>query len=152
MHKDVCFAFNSCLALPDGVVARIMRTILHKGWRRVLPCVILYALVLQGFLSAVAVGEPALGAADNAVWAGVELCVHGGDRATLPGAPEQAPTAGIHCLFCIAGAVYVNCAPPSAPRYSRSVLASLVRPLAAPRLVAFLVNESAWPRGPPALV
>lgn len=123
--------------------------VLQRGWRRVLACAVLYALVLQSFLYAVAVGEPALGAADNAAWAAVELCVHGGDAAALPGAPQQAPTASIHCLFCIAGAVYVNCAPPSPPRYIRGVLASPVRPFAAPRLVALLVNESAWPRGPP---
>jgi len=152
MHRDICFAFNSCVALFCRAGGARMQRFLHRGWRRVLACVILYALVLQGFLYAVAVGEPALGAADNAAWAGVELCVHGGHAATLPGAPAQAPTASIHCLFCIAGAVYVNCAPPAAPRYSRSVLVSLVRPLAAPRLVALLVNESAWPRGPPTQV
>jgi len=129
-----------------------MRRVLHNGWRRVLACLILYALVLQGFLSAAAVGEPALGAADNAALAEFALCVHHGDAATLPGAPAQDPSATIHCLFCIAGAVYVNCAPPLAPQLSRAVLAAPVRSLAVPRLVALFVNQSAWPRGPPARV
>jgi hypothetical protein len=129
-----------------------MRRLLHKGWRRVLACAVLYALVLQGFLYAAAAGEPPLGALDDAASAGFVLCTHGGDAASPPGAPAQDPPACIHCLFCIAGAVYVNCAPPLAPQLSRAVLASLIRPLTAPRLIALLVSTSAWPRGPPAVV
>lgn len=111
--------------------------------------VLAYALAVQGFIFALDIGRPAI-AADGAVFAGFELCSHGGGGAALPGTPSQAPVGDLHCLFCIAGAVYVNCAPPCAPLWNKIVLINAVWTSTKPRLIALFVNESAWPRGPPA--
>ena len=127
-----------------------MARVSHKAWRRVIAGVLAYALALQGFIFALDIGRPAVAASPDPAWAGFELCSHSGGGATAPGAPSQGPVGDLHCLFCIAGAVYVNCAPPCAPQFSKVMLTNAVWPLTAPRLVALVVNKSAWPRGPPA--
>jgi hypothetical protein len=124
----------------------------HRVGRRILSCVLAYALALQGFIFAANIDGPAISAANAAAWTGFQLCTHGGGGAALPEAPSQGPTGDDHCIFCIAGTVYVDCASPSSPQYSKAVFTDVAWPLSAPRLVAFLVNESAWPRGPPATV
>ena len=125
-------------------MARVSQT----GWRRVFSFVLAYALVLQGFVFALGDGRPA-GAATNVAWAGFELCKHSGGGSTSPVVPSPIPVGDNHCPFCFAGAAYVACAPPFAPEYSKVVLTNAMWPLAPQRLAAFLVNESAWPRGPP---
>lgn len=127
-----------------------MARVPHRTWRRVFACVLVYALAIQGFVFALDIGRPAVAAANGAAWAGFELCSHGGAGAAVPGAPTQGPIGNVHCLFCIGGAVYVNCAPPCAVQASEAVLVGAAWPSLAPRLVALFVNESAWPRGPPA--
>jgi len=110
------------------------------------------ALVLQGFTFAVDILQTALGGAGGAqdtAWAGFELCTHGGGASAVPDTPSQSPVGDNHCPFCVAAGVYLNCAPPCALRCSKIEFTNVAWPLAAPRLVAFLVNESAWPRGPP---
>lgn len=118
----------------------------HRLWRRVLGCVLAYALALQGFILVLDIGGPAYGAAPVSGFAGFELCHHGG--ATLPNEPAQAPIGG-HCPFCFVGAVFVDCPAPCAAHCHAMLFGVAVWPLTAPRLVAFTVNESAWPRGPP---
>ena len=108
-----------------------------------------YALVLQGLAFALASGESARGAEDLS-WVSSELCIHSANGASVPGKPGERSAADAHCLFCVPGAVYVGSAPPAAPQLLGSVLAEKVAPLTAPRLLALLVNQSAWPRGPPA--
>lgn len=130
-----------------------MAMISHRVWRRIFAGVLVFGLVLQGFAVAADMLQAVLGGAggaQDAAWAGFELCTHSSGASALPGTPAQAPAGDSHCPFCIAGAVYVNCAPPGAPQYSKVVLTGAVWPLTAPRLAAFFVNESAWPRGPPA--
>ena len=119
----------------------------HRGWRRVLGCVLAYALALQGFILVLDVGGAAYGAAPDRVFAGFELCHHGG--APLPNAPTQAPSGG-HCPFCFAGAVFVNCPAPCAARCLTMLPGIALWPLVTPQLIALVVNSSAWPRGPPA--
>jgi len=128
----------------------IMAKISHRTGRRVIAGVLAYALAFQGFLFALDMGQPVIAATGGAAFAGFELCSHSGAASTVPGAPSQTPVGQIHCIFCIAGAVYVNCAPPCAPLWNTIVLSNAVWPFAAPRLVALAINESAWPRGPPA--
>lgn len=127
----------------------MMPKLLRLLWRRVLAGVLAYALALQGLIFALDIGRPAIAAAgDDAnvtTWA---LCTHSGGVAA-PGAPTQAPLGDLHCPFCFAGAVFVNCAPPCVHQFSKILLTDAVWPLAAPRLVALFSNESAWPRGPP---
>jgi len=115
-------------------------------WRRVLGCVLAYALALQGFILVLDIGGAA-SAAPNSVFAGSELCHHG--DATLPNAPAQAPIGG-HCPFCFVGAAFVDCPAPCAAHCRATLSGIAVWPLTAPQLAALLVNESAWPRGPPA--
>lgn len=119
-------------------------------WRWVFTCFLIYALVSQSFIFAAGIGQPAIGAAQDQGWAGFELCTHGGTGSTLPGTPSQPPAGDNHCPFCIAGAVYLNCAPLGALQYRKVVFADVTWPQAAPRLVALFINENAWPRGPPA--
>lgn len=118
----------------------------HRLWRRVLGCVLAYALALQSFILVLDIGGPAYGASQDPVFAGFELCHHG--DATLPNGPAQTPIGG-HCPFCFAGAVFVECPAPCAAHCHTMLFSIAVWPLTAPRLVALFVNESAWPRGPP---
>jgi len=120
----------------------------HSGWRRVLAGVLAYALVLQGFIVAFDIGRPASAAPNGVAWAGFELCSHNADSA-LPGVPAQGPIGNIHCVFCVAGAVFLNCLPPSTPQYSKATFTDAVWHLTTPRLATLVVTESAWPRGPP---
>jgi Protein of unknown function (DUF2946) len=119
----------------------------QRGWWRIVAGILIYALVLQGFLFAAGIGSAATAAAGDAQWPGFELCSHGG-AAPSPTSPA-APVGDNHCPFCVVGAVYVDGAPPSAPQYSVMVFTNAVWPLTAPRLVAPVVDASAWPRGPP---
>jgi hypothetical protein len=127
-----------------------MARLSHGGWRRIVGCVLAYALALQGFILALDTGRPASAAGPDPAWSGFELCTHSSLGSAAPGTPSQSPVGDDHCVFCTAGAVYVSGAPPDAPQYSKVVLADVAWLLAAPRLVAFSVNENAWPRGPPA--
>ena len=125
---------------------------MHQAWHRLrcaFTCLLLYAFVLQGFILAASVGQPEIGTAERSTWAGFELCTHGG--AIPPATPSKTPVADTCCIFCVAGGAYVNCGPTSAPKYSNIEFTGAVWPLTAPRLDAFLVNESAWPRGPPSV-
>jgi len=126
-----------------------MTRISQGAWRRVIAGALAYALALQSFIFALDIGSSAF-AADGSAWAGFELCSHGNAGATPPGAPAQGPIGNVHCVFCVAGAVFVNCPPPCALQAGKVVLIDAVWPAAAPRLVALFINESAWPRGPPA--
>jgi hypothetical protein len=131
---------------------RIMRTYSHSthdAWRRILSCLLAYALALQGCIFAFDMSRSAIAAAPDAVFAGYALCSHSG--AALPDAPAQSPVGDSRCMLCcMAGAVYVNCAPPCAPQFSKVEFTIAAWPLKAPRLVALVVNAQAWPRGPPA--
>ena len=128
-----------------------MARISHSTWRRVIAGVLAYALAVQGFIFALDLDQPAIAAANGTAFAGFELCSHSGNTgATVPGVPSQAPVGELHCLFCIGGAIYVNCAPPGAPLWNKIVLINAAWTSTTPRLVALFINESAWPRGPPA--
>jgi len=130
-----------------------MASISNRGWRRIVACLLAYTLVLQAFVFAVAIGHAAAGPADgSADWAGFELCSHRSDGTASPGTPAQAPVGSDHCQFCIAGAVYLDCAPPSISQFSTIAFTVATWPLAAPQLAACLVNESARPRGPPVAI
>jgi Protein of unknown function (DUF2946) len=116
--------------------------------RGILALVLAYALVLQSFVFAATSGGPLPGSADDTPWA-AELCSHHGG-ATSPGeVPPQGPADHEHCLYCIAGAVYVAWVPLGAPQYRNAVFIDTIVPLKAQRLVAPRINASAWPRGPP---
>jgi hypothetical protein len=116
----------------------------------VLVCALAYALVLQGLIIASDTAQAAVGSNNDAPPSEFVLCTHDGAGPTLPRAPLQIPVSDGHCPFCIVGAVYLHCAPPAAPQLLGSILSERVTLLAAPRLLAVLVNQIAWPRGPPA--
>jgi hypothetical protein len=126
-----------------------MSRVARRLWRRVLVFALAYGLVLQGLIIPWDTARTAFGAAGDAAFSEFALCSHGGNGSTLPGTLPQDPVGGNNCIFCIVGAVYVNCPPPAAQAIG-SVLAGKVAPLAPPHLAAAFINQSAWPRGPPA--
>jgi hypothetical protein len=126
-----------------------MAAILPRSLRRVIAYLLAYALSLQGFVFAIASVSPAGASIQNPTFVALQLCSHS-QTTTLPDAPTQAPLGQRHCLFCIAGAVYVNCASPSVCDCNFAFL-STPRLLGAPRLIARFVGGGAWPRGPPAV-
>lgn len=132
-----------------GWWAYIVRRVTHTWLRRVFACALAYALVLQGLGFSLASAEPPPDT-DGLGWASSALCIHSANGTSVPGKPGERSAADAHCLFCIPGAVYVGCAPPAAPQLLGSTLVDRVAPLAAPRLLALLLHQSAWPRGPPA--
>ena len=131
-----------------------MRIYSHSArgaWRRILSCLLAYALALQGCIFAFDMSRSAIAAAPEAVSVGYALCSHSGAGGAVPDTPAQSPVGDSRCLFCcMAGGAVVNCAPPCAPKSSRVELTIAVWPFVAPRLVAPVVNAKAWPRGPPA--
>lgn len=123
----------------------------HGTWRRILSCLLAYALALQGCIFAFDMSQSAMAGTPDAALAGFALCSHSGAGTAVPGAPAQSPVGDSHCMSCcLAGAAYVDCAPHCGPQYSRVEFTVAVWPFAAPRLVAPVVNAKAWPRGPPA--
>ena len=116
----------------------------HRRSRRILGCVLAYALAIQGLILAFS-GEVAFSPDQTPTFADFALCHHGGTAL-----PDKPAPVGEHCPLCFAGAVYVDCAPPWAPQRSERVVSDALWLLVAPRLVAVFVNASAWPRGPPA--
>jgi len=112
---------------------------IRRGFlRRVVACGLAYALALQGFVFAFA---------QNTSATAFPLCSHN-RTTTLPDTPLQAPLDSNHCAFCVAAAIYVNCAPPSA-RVSAFSFLSIAWVPRARQLIALLAGGSAWPRGPP---
>ncbi len=111
-----------------------------------------YAFALQGLVFALDIGSAAFAAKNGAASAGFELCTQGGSVAAAPRVPDRGPMGNVHCMFCVAGAVFLDSTPPPPPHYHEVLLAGAVTTLSAPHLVTLLINDSAWPRGPPALV
>jgi len=131
-------------------IMRIYSHSAHGAWRRVLSCLLAYALALQGCIFAFDMSRSAIAASPDAVSVGYALCSHSGAGGAVPGAPAQSPVGDNLCLFCcIAGVTYLNSALPGAPPH-KVEFTSVAWPLMAPRLVALVVNAKAWPRGPPA--
>jgi hypothetical protein len=112
--------------------------------RRLTACALMFALVLQGIAFALGGAGLAAGPA-NAAAAGFELCRH--DGGTAGGAPET-PAADSHCIFCLAGATYLD-TPPAALEFHTITFAALSWSFSAWRLPAATVNASARSRGPP---
>src|SRR5579883_3295132 len=78
--------------------------------------------------------------------AGFELCRH--DGGTPGGSAPESPGADSHCIFCLAGAAYIDA--PAATLQSHTItFAMLSWSFKAWRLPAATVNASALPRGPP---
>lgn len=128
---------------------RRMAAILPGSLRRVIAYGLAYALSLQGFVFAIATENPAGASIQNPSFVALPLCIHS-QTTTLPGAPTPAPLGYAHCLFCIAGAVYVNCTSPWAGDCTLTFVSAAWLPFV-PHLVARFVGGSAWPRGPPAV-
>lgn len=132
-----------------GMGHRIMAKLSHGFRRRVFTCALAYALAIQGFIFALQIGGSAF-AADSTAWAGFELCTRNGVSSTPPSLPVQDPLGNIHCVFCIAGAFFLNSPPPSPPPSRELAFTHVGWRLAPVHLAAIFIVESAWPRGPPA--
>jgi hypothetical protein len=117
----------------------------QRPWRSIVAGVLAYALVLQGFLFAAAIGP-----VGDASSTGFALCTHDGPAAAQPDAPQPVPASDQHCPFCLAGAFYVGSTPPAAASYDTVAFTKAAWLKPRQHLVAFFINESARPRGPPA--
>lgn len=117
--------------------------------RQFATALLIFALMLQSMAFAVANGRLAANAADDANWAGFEICRGSGptNNAAVPGsAPEQ--QSDTHCIFCLAGLTYAFGPLPSTK--SHVVAFTIVSwTFTAWRLPALSVDASARPRGPP---
>jgi hypothetical protein len=115
------------------------------GWRQWIAGLLVFALVVQGLMLALAGAQASAGATGEPDWAGFEVCRHGG---TSPSDPAS-DTADGHCVPCLAGATLVLHAPPPSAECHR--VAHTVAPwrLARWRLPALTVDATALPRGPP---
>ena len=92
-------------------IMRIYSHSAHGAWRRILSCLLAYALALQGCIFAFDMSRSAIATAPDAGSAGYALCSHSGTA--VPDTPAQSPVGDSQCMLCcMAGAVYVNCAPP----------------------------------------
>jgi hypothetical protein len=119
-----------------------------RVWRQVTAYALIYALVLQGMIVALA-GASFVGTADNRGISSYEICHHDG---ATPDAPSQAPDQSDNscCIVCLAGASYVVADVDvlidlhpiefAAVRWPTTTLPSLTR----------IVDANARPRGPPA--
>jgi hypothetical protein len=117
----------------------------RSGWQRLTACVLVFALILQGVTFTLASAR--LAAADPTdTAAGFELCRH--DGGTAGGGAPEGPIADSHCIFCLAGATYLD-APGAAPESHTITFVALSWSFQAWRLPAVTVNASARPRGPP---
>ncbi len=117
----------------------------RSGRQRLAACVLIFALILQGI--ALTLAGARLAAADPAdTAAGFVLCRH--DGGTPGGSAPESPGADSHCIFCLAGAAYIDA--PAATLQSHTItFAMLSWSFKAWRLPAATVNASALPRGPP---
>jgi hypothetical protein len=128
-----------------------MRAYSHSGWRRILGCLLAYAIALQGLIFAVDAGRSAIATVSDTAFAGFPLCSHGDDGAPVQDAP-QAPLSDNHCVFCLTGIVYLSSPPSPTAHLGVVVVSDAAWALTAPQLVALHVNRSAWPRGPPTAI
>jgi hypothetical protein len=119
---------------------------LGGSWRRFTACLLVFALVLQGIAFTLAGARLAAGPA--ATTAGFELCRH--DGGTAGGGAPESPGADSHCIFCLAGATYLD-APAAASEFHTITFAVLSWSFSAWRLPAATVNAGARSRGPPLL-
>jgi hypothetical protein len=118
----------------------------ENGWRQLTACVLVFALILQGVAFTLAGAR--LAAADPAdTAAGFELCRH--DGGTAGGGAPESPGADSHCIFCLAGATYLDAPAAAASEFHTITFAVLSWSFSAWRLPAATVNASARPRGPP---
>lgn len=122
----------------------------RQGWRRVLACIFAYALAVQGLVFAIEIGSAAAASPNGPAWAGFELCERAGAATQSPGLPAPSPIGNIHCVFCVAGAVFVDCTPPVLAQTNSTIVENTVWPIAATHPVKAFVAAGAWPRGPPA--
>jgi hypothetical protein len=114
--------------------------------QRVIALVAAYAIAFAGVISGLVAAQAA---AETAGRTDPILCHSSAATTTLPDAPRQIPVGDNHCAFCVSGPPYVNCAWPRVPYAERLAMIAVPPPLAPPRLIARVINENTWPRGPP---
>jgi hypothetical protein len=119
-----------------------------RMWRQLAASVLIFALLFQGMMFAVAGAQIATDAVNSVDWTGSPLCRHDGGNGTAP----ESPAADQHCIFCVLGATCALGAPSDAPEFHIVLIATTPWPLTAWRLALTTVDASARPRGPPAAV
>jgi hypothetical protein len=117
----------------------------RNGRQRVTAGILVLALVLQGIAFTLAGARLAAADPTDAA-AAFLLCRH--DGGSGGGGPPESPAADSHCIFCLAGATYLD-APAAASACHTITFGVLSWSLSAWRLPGTTVNASARPRGPP---
>jgi hypothetical protein len=117
--------------------------------RQVTACALIYALVLQGIIVALA-GAGFAETADSRGIANYEICHHDGG---VPDAPSQAPDQSDNscCILCLAGANYTLADVDLTIDFRPVEFAAVRWPATTLPLPAHTVDANTRPRGPPAM-
>jgi hypothetical protein len=128
-------------------------------WRRLVGTALIYALIMQQLMLAVAGVQP--GAASSIGASAIDasaindislsqLCLHATDGDPVSPTGEHKHPADDHCASCFAGAFHLLDAPrPVIVRYVSSEIGKVRRSVHPIRLSSFLRYSVARPRGPP---
>jgi hypothetical protein len=113
-------------------------------WRPFAPAILIFAIMLQSM-------APAARAINDANPADSEICIHDSGDVGAPGSvPDR--SAGAHCIFCLAGAMYALESPAPGAGSHVILFAIVPWPFTVWRLPPLTVDVSARPRGPPLAV
>jgi DUF2946 family protein len=123
-------------------------------WRRLVGAALIFALVVQPLMLAVAAAQAANASAINAAAVDdlslSQICQHSTDGSPFSPAGQPKHPADDHCAFCFASAFHLLDAPrPAIVRYAGLEIGKIRRSAQPPRLSLFSRYSVACPRGPP---
>jgi hypothetical protein len=121
-----------------------------RVWRRMTACILIYVLVFQAMVVALA-GASRVDAADDASVVGVELCHHDAGTSDSP-SQTPGPSDDICCIVCLAGASYIPATLAFALVFHPIVFAAVCWPVPVLQLPSRTVDANTRPRGPPPTV
>ena len=118
-------------------------------WRRVVACLLAYALALQGIGYALASAQFIGQITDDSNSLGVQLCRGDANSAESSGNTPHNPSADYHCIYCIAGGSHLLCARPSHLGFVPVAFVAIAWPFAPWQISTLNVYASSRARGPP---
>lgn len=123
-----------------------MKEIWRRALRRIIACGLAYLVALQGVAFAFGGFEPDISANDISI-GDFQLCHH--DPEDSPGQPAQIPGADTHCPLCFIGTLCLNSTPPLVVVGYTAAYEEVAWPSFPGSLITPVLNQNAWPRGPP---
>jgi hypothetical protein len=118
-------------------------------WRRVVGCILAYALALQGIGYALASTQIIGQIAGDDSWPGYELCRGDTSAAEASGNIPHNPTGNYHCFYCIAGGNHLLGAPPFHPGVVAVAFVVVTWPFTPWQISTLNVYSGSRARGPP---